>query len=400
MKAVILAAGEGKRMYPLTSTSPKVMMPVANKPLIEHLLSEIYRAGIQHFIIVVGYRAEKIRDYFRDGSRWGVKIEYVTQRKQLGTSDAVRQVLPNIDQSFLLANGDVLIEKEEICKLMLQTATTVGLAIAKNTSGLGVVELEGDTIIRIHEKPENPPTNLANTGVYFITPDAFPSIYETELSQRGEYEFTHSLQMLIDRRVPVLGQVVNSWHNISYPWDLIDTNEALLGELETSFIGKVEEGAMVKGPVLIGEDSLVRSGSYIEGPAILGSDCHIGPNCYIRPFTAIGDRCHIGSSVEIKNSIIMKDTKIPHHNYVGDSVIGEKCNIGAGTKIANLRLDKGEIHCMGINTYRKKLGAILGENVQVGINASINVGTVIGHNSTIGPGALVNGMILPNSRIM
>jgi bifunctional UDP-N-acetylglucosamine pyrophosphorylase/glucosamine-1-phosphate N-acetyltransferase len=132
---------------------------------------------------------------------------------------------------------------------------------------------------------------------------------------------------------------------------------------------------------------------------IIGQHCEIGPNCYIRPCTAIGDNCHLGGAVEVKNSIVMKGTKIPHHNYVGDSIIGEGCNLGAGTKIANLRLDKGNVRADGIDTRRRKLGAIIGDRVETGINVSINTGTMIGNNSRIGPGAVVSGVISPDSMI-
>ena len=154
----------------------------------------------------------------------------------------------------------------------------------------------------------------------------------------------------------------------------------------------------MKGLVSIGENTVVRSGSYIVGPTIIGRNCDIGPNCYIRASTSIGDDCHIGTAVEVKNSIIMKGTKIPHHNYVGDSVIGEECNLGAGTKIANLKIDKGNIVVTGIDTKRRKLGAIIGDRVQTGINTSINVGCIIGNDVRIGPGALAHGVISPHSR--
>jgi len=144
---------------------------------------------------------------------------------------------------------------------------------------------------------------------------------------------------------------------------------------------------------------VVRSGSYIVGPVIIGDDCDIGPNCYLRPYTAIGDNCHIGAAVEVKNSIIMRGSKIPHHNYVGDSIIGEGCNLGSGTKIANLRLDKKNVEVAGIDTRRRKLGAIIGDRVETGINASINVGSIIDNDAHIGPGAVVGGIISSEANI-
>ena len=194
-------------------------------------------------------------------------------------------------------------------------------------------------------------------------------------------------------------QEIKSWLDLSYPWDLLPANESLLAGIKSQNLGEVEENAVIKEAVSIGKGTAIRSGAYIEGPVIIGEGCDIGPNCYIRPHTSIGDGCHVGAAVEIKNSIIMKGSKIPHHNYVGDSIIGEQCNFGAGTKIANLRLDKKNIQVAGIDTGRRKLGAIIGDRVETGINVSINVGCVIGNNTFIGPGAVVSGVILPNSKV-
>jgi bifunctional UDP-N-acetylglucosamine pyrophosphorylase/glucosamine-1-phosphate N-acetyltransferase len=180
---------------------------------------------------------------------------------------------------------------------------------------------------------------------------------------------------------------------------LLSANESLLKGLEPQNQGVVEENVVLKGTVRIGRGTVIHPNSYIIGPVVIGEDCEVGPNCYIRPSTAIGDDCHIGNSVEVKNSIIMSGTKLPHHNYIGDSIIGEDCNLGAGTKIANLRLDKGDIAVGGLKTGRRKLGAIIGDGVQTGINASINAGSLIGSNTFIGPGAVASGVILSGSRI-
>jgi UDP-N-acetylglucosamine diphosphorylase/glucosamine-1-phosphate N-acetyltransferase len=399
LKAVILAAGEGNRMRPLTSNQPKVMLPIANRPIVEHLLLEVKEAGIRDFIFVVGYRDEQVREYFGDGAKWGVNIGYSEQRKQLGTADAIRQVEGAVDGNFLVINGDVIIGREDIRHLKNKKRSTMTVIEVQDPHGLGMVALSGGKVVGIYEKTETPPSPMANTGLYLFTPEIFEAIAKTEKSPRGEYEITDSLKLLMASSGGLFCQEIKSWLDLSYPWDLLRVNESMLDNLEPQNLGTVEANVVLKGAVAVGKDSVIKSGVYIEGPAIIGQGCVIGPNCYIRGATAIGDGCHVGASVEVKNSIIMKGTKIPHFNYVGDSVIGEGCNLGAGTKIANLRLDKKNISISGIDTHRRKLGAIIGDNVETGINASINVGSVIGDKTFIGPGALAHGIIKPGSKI-
>jgi len=398
--AVIMAAGEGSRMRPLTYTMPKVMLPLAGKPILEHLMIEMAAAGIRDFIFIVGYRNEIVRSYFGDGSRWEVRITFSNQMKQMGTADALRSVQHLVAGDFLVANGDVIMYRQDILDVMTHKENTLSLFRTDNVAGLGVVEVEKDRVLRIHEKTARPPSNLINAGVYRFTPEIFRAISRTGKSPRGEYELTDSIQILIDEGYPVKYHIVSEWLDLSYPWDLLTANEKFLQNIQPRNEGNIEPGVFLKDPIVIGENTLVRSGSYITGPVIIGKNCEIGPHCYIRPGTVIGDGCHIGASVEIKNSIIMSGSKVPHLSYVGDSIIGHNCNLGAGTKIANLRLDKQEISVNGINTHRRKLGAILGDNVQTGINVSINTGTLIGNDSMIGPGVFVSGVIAPHTMML
>jgi len=399
LKAIILAAGEGSRMRPLTYARPKVMLPIANKPILEHLLIEASQAGIREFIFVVGYCDEQVRDYFGRGEKWGVNIVYCNQRKQLGTADALKMTKGLVDGNFLVMNGDIIVNQKDIKSLASKSDNTLSVIEVRDTTDLGMVELSKDRVVRIYEKVKNPPSRTANAGLYLFTPDIFSAISMTSKSPRGEYEITDSLQLMIDKGHPVSYQKINYWLDLSYPWNLLTANESLLAGIESQSLGEVEENVVTKGVVSIGKNTVVRSGSYIVGPVIIGQNCEIGPNCYIRPYTAIGDSCHIGNAVEVKSSIIMRGSKIPHHNYVGDSIIGEECNFGAGTKVANLRLDGKEIWVADINTRRRKLGAIIGDGVETGINASINVGSIIGSNTLIGPGAIASGVILPDSRV-
>ena len=400
MKAVILAAGDGKRMWPLTSSRPKVMLPLVNLPIMEHLILQVVSAGIREFILVLGHRGEVIREYFGDGRRWGIQIDYVSQEKQMGTADALRMAEGKLPERFLVLNGDIIVFSCNIKKLVNSQGLAIAGILLDDVSGLGVLELDNTRVIRIHEKKELPPSHMVNAGLYYLDRSIFKAISSTTISSRDEYELTDSLQTLIDDGCYLSLVEIDQWLDVAYPWSLLAANELLCKRLVPYNAGQIEEHAVVKGPVSVGKGTIIRSGSYITGPVAIGMNCEIGPNCYIRPYTSIGDGCHIGAAVEVKNSIFMSNTHLPHHNYVGDSIIGKGCNLGAGTKIANLRFDKGNIKIGGIQTGRRKLGAIIGDGVQTGINASINPGSVIGDNAFIGPNSLAIGIIPPGSRII
>ena len=411
MKAVILAAGQGTRMGPLTCNRPKVMLPVANMPLLSRVILSARDAGIREFVLVVGFGQENIRLYFGDGSSLNVSIEYAQQQEQLGTADAVRSAMGLVNDRFLMLNGDIIVSPLHIRNMVKQNRDVVMTARrVDNPSEFGVLEVEDDRVLRIIEKPEKPPTNLANAGIYVFPMAIFDAINKTRLSARKEYEITESLQLLIDGGMDVgFLTLSGNWLDIGRPWDLLDANEHFLSGLmnpskkdglsmgssnsQPGIKGEIEPLATLKGNVSVGEGTIIRNGAYIVGPVIIGKNCDIGPNCYIRPGTSIGDDVRIGNAVEIKNSIIMNGTHIGHLSYVGDSIIGERCNFGAGTKVANLRHDgrtirvrlKGKL----MDSGRRKLGTIMGDDVHTGIKSMINVGAVVESGAMIAPGEFV-----------
>lgn len=395
MKAVVLVAGKGTRMEPLTSGCSKVMLQVANKPILEHILNSAIEAGIEGFVFITGYLEEQIKEYFGNGSKWGVSIEYVQQKEQLGTANAIGCAKGYVDGAFLVLNGDMLIGQEDLKALISRIEEAViCVKEVENPSDFGVLETDDSRVVRIIEKPKNPPTNLANAGIYLFRQSIFDFIDRTRASVRNEFEITDSIQMLIDSGAAVgYSPLEGNWIDIGYPWDLLKANEYLLKGLEGSCEGTVEPNATVKGEVVIGKGTLIRNGSYIEGPVIIGENCDIGPNCFIRPSTAIGNHVRVGNAVEIKNTIIMKDTHVGHLSYVGDSVIGHRCNFGAGTKVANLRHDGKNIKVMIKNRIldsgRRKLGVIMGDDVHTGINTSINIGTIMEKGRYTYPGEVV-----------
>jgi bifunctional UDP-N-acetylglucosamine pyrophosphorylase/glucosamine-1-phosphate N-acetyltransferase len=401
MKCVILAAGEGKRMHPLTYTRPKVMLPIAGKPILEWNLLNARAAGLKDFIFVVSYKSEMVREYFGDGKARNVKITYVNQGQALGTGHAIGMVESFVDDCIVMC-GDTIFGTNDI-KQIAKKGTKIGLAKVENATEYGIVELSGKYLVNIYEKIEQPFSNLINAGIYHFTGTIFDYIRKTEKSLRGEYEITDSINMLV-KKEPIQATFLKEWRDVVYPWNLLDANEEILKKAKTKNQGTIEKNVTLKGTVIIGKETIIRSGTYIEGPVMIGNNSKIGPNCYIRPYTSIGNNCHIGNACEVKNSIIMDHTNVPHLNYVGDTIIGQQCNLGAGTKIANLRLDKKSVKVVlngkKLDTKRIKFGAIIGDNVQTGINATINIGSMIGNDVFIGPAAITKGEIKPKTRIL
>ena len=413
MKAVILLAGEGKRLRPITSTRPKPMIPLNGKPLLEHTVIGLNTAGIDHFIFVVGYKESIIKDHFKAvSSKLNIKIEYVTQDRYLGTAHAVNFAKDFIeDEAFLIMYGDIFVDPDVYVTILKSFNAEkydglITLYEVNNPQDYGVISLNSNGLVeKIVEKPpkELKMGNLINAGIYIFSNLIFKAIEKTEKSIRNEFEFTDSMEILMNQlNGKILGITISNhfWNDIGLPWQLFEANTYMLDKLESKILGVVEENVYIFGNVHIGKNTNVKSGSYIIGPCYIGENTLIGPNAYIRPHTSVGDKCHIGIS-EVKNSIIFSNSNVPHFNYVGDSIICEKVNLGAGSKTSNLRFDNKSvwinIEGVRIDSGRRKMGSIIGPNVQTGINASLMCGKKIGENSVIGAHTLVMEDVPPNT---
>lgn len=404
MKAVILTAGEGTRMRPLTTTRPKTMLITGGKPLIQYNIESLRDAGIKDITLVVGYKKEVIQEYFGDGSDFGVNINYAVQDGQLGTAHAIGSAEEFIDESFIVLNGDIIVSYDLIRNLIEKYATRTSndvksvltLIEVEDPSSYGIVSTMNDKIVEIIEKPslEDAPSNLANAGIYLFGIEIFDAIRETELSERGEYEITDSLAIELEKGYEILGLISREpWMDVGRPWELLKSNADFLEKMEDDIQGEIEENVTIHGPVHLGKNSIIRSGCYIQGPVFIGDNCDVGPNTYLRPNSCLCNDVSVGNAVEIKNSIIMDGTNVSHLSYVGDSVIGVKCNLGAGTNLANLRFDdkhvKVTVKGERVDSGLRKLGAIFGDGVKTGINTSVNPGVKIGNGSFINAGCVI-----------
>lgn len=412
MKAVVLAAGESTRMRPLSAYTPKHLLPVAGRPMIFHTLGSLRRAGITKTLIITGYQEQVLREAI-DSQEWSpMEIEYVTQRERRGTADAASLAQDFAGgEEFLLMYGDVMVGPgtfEGLIDAHRQSgmALTLSVTEVEDPTAYGVVVVEEDRVTGLVEKPpaENLPSRLVNAGIYVAGPDLWEAIERTGESERGEREITDSINMLIGRGVVGAHHLPSWWLDVGRPWDLLEANRLILQDAVRRVEGDVEEGAVLKGPVIVEASATVRSGAYVIGPAFIGPECVVGPNCFIRPYTSLVRKVKIGNAVEIKNSIIMEGTNVGHLSYVGDSILGRNVNFGAGTITANLRHDNQPVRVTikgkRVSSGRRKLGAIVGDNVKTGIGTSIAPGVVIHEDARTGIGVIVDRDIPPRRLVV
>ncbi|MDH7517877.1 MAG: sugar phosphate nucleotidyltransferase, partial [Candidatus Thermoplasmatota archaeon] len=246
MKCVILAAGEGKRMRPLTYTRPKVMLPVANRPILEWNLVNAKNAGLKDFIFVVGYKSEMVRDYFGDGKKWKVNIEYLNQGKPLGTAHAIGMT-EHFVNDFIVLCGDTIFGKNDI-KNIMKKGMKIGLVEVENAKEYGIIELKGKKISKIHEKMDEPFSKIINAGIYHFNRKIFNFIKKTKKSLRGEYEITDSINMLLEKET-IAGVSLKEWRDVVYPWDLFDANEEILKKIDKKIEGEIEKNTKIKDNV-------------------------------------------------------------------------------------------------------------------------------------------------------
>jgi len=376
MQAVLLAAGQGTRMRPLTDSLPKPMVPVADRPLVAHTADAAVDGGVSELIVVVGYESDAVTSYFGESYR-GVPVTFVTQTEQRGTADAVRAAAPELDGSFVVLNGDNLYG--DGITALLEDGPAIAAIEVEDPTSYGVLSTDGSTVTDIVEKPDDPPSNLANAGAYQF-PAAAREYLDVPKSERGEYELTDVLARVISE-FDVRTVILDRWLDVGRPWELLGANEWKLDEVDRRLAGGVADSATIRGPVVVEEGATVEPGTVIEGPALIKSGATVGPNAYVRGRTLLCEDTKVGQSVEIKNSVVMADSSVPHLSYVGDSVLGRGVNFGAGTNVANLRHDDEpvEITVKGerVSTGRRKFGVVAGDGVKTGINTSLNPGVVL-----------------------
>ena len=332
MKGLLLAGGHGTRLRPLTYTGNKHMLPVANKPIILYGLEHLRNAGIRDIGIVLGPIKEGVRELIGDGSRFGVRVTYIEQNEPRGLAHAVKVSRDFLgEEPFVMYLGDNLLKSgiEKLLEDFNKNNPEAVIAVSKvrDPQRFGIVEMEGDRIVRLVEKPKHPKSDLALVGVYLFRSSIFDAVEKIKPSWRNELEITDAIQELVNANYDIHVHFVSGWwKDTGKPEDLLEANQLVLSDLEPGNEGELHENVIIQGNVKIGAGTVIREGCCLRGPVIIGKRCEIGPNTYIGPYTSIGDDVTICGG-EIEYSIVMPETRIICEKRIINSLIGRHVSI-------------------------------------------------------------------------
>ena len=407
MQAVILAAGESSRFWPLNQRH-KSLIKIMGRPLIWWTLESLRKSGIKDLIIVENPLKEiesELKNYFS-----GLKIKYVIQKKPLGMGDAVLQAKNLIKDNFFVIHAhhfDInefvkpMIEKQKKTKAKL---ILLGKKVDKPWK-YGIVELDKknrDRVIKIVEQPkkERAPSNIGLKGIYLLPKDFFQ--YYRKI-KKHIYDFEDTLDLYLkdnDVRIIISEKEIPT---LKFSWELFEVTKQLMNKSLKSKIEKsaqIAKNATIKGKVYIGKNTKVFEGAIIKGPCYIGENCVIGNNSLIRDYSNLENNVLIGALAEVTRSISQEDVHT-HSGYFGDSIFGRGCRLGAGTITANIRIDRAEVKVKSLDekiaTGLDSLGVIVGENTKIGINCSLMPGVLIGSNCIIGPNSVVSANVEDNT---
>lgn len=354
MKALILAGGAGTRLRPITHTSAKQLVPVANKPILFYGIEAMVAAGITEIGVIVGDTRAEVMAAVGDGSRWGARVTYIAQDAPLGLAHCVLIAAEFLgDDDFVMYLGDNLLEQDlgafvsafEAARASFE-APAAQILLKRvpdpHRFGIAVLDAAGD-VVRLVEKPVDPPSDLALVGVYLFTPAILDAVRAIEPSARGELEITDAIQWLVDQGQRVRCELLTGWWiDTGKLTPLLEANRLLLERIEPSCAGEVDAGSVLDGRVVI-EAGTVVVNSTIRGPVAIGAGCRI-TDSFVGPFSAIGDGCVISNS-EIEHSVIMANSSVTDVPRLEDSLIGRDAVV-TRTKVRPraLRLMVGD-HC-------------------------------------------------------
>jgi glucose-1-phosphate thymidylyltransferase len=331
MKALVLSGGAGTRLRPITHTSAKQLVPVANKAVLSYGLESIAAAGITEVGMIVGDTAAEIEEAVGDGSAFGLKVTYIPQEHPLGLAHAVliaREYLGDDDFVMYLGDNFIVGGITDLVDEFRRNRPDAQILLTRvpDPRSFGVAELdEAGQVVGLEEKPEHPKSDLALVGVYLFTPVIHEAVRAIEPSWRGELEITHAIQHLIDIHADVRSTVIKGyWKDTGNVGDMLEVNRTVLETLDRRIDGEVDEASETIGRVVVEEGARIVN-SRVVGPVVVGAGTEVR-NSYVGPFTSIAENCRISDS-ELEFSIVLRDSSIAGVGRIEASLIGRHVEV-------------------------------------------------------------------------
>lgn len=382
--AVVLAAGEGSRLRPLTRYRPKPMLPVANRPIIEYVIDALLTTTISEIIVVVGHQHRRIQDHLMQRYP-DVEVTYVRQHNQLGSGDALTQVVDGVSGPFVVVNGDNVIDATMVRETITEyqnddVAATVAVAQSDKASEYGTVCTENERITTILEQEEGADQGRINVGVYVFDTGIFDALGRTTI-RSGELSLTAAIPSLPGEVTPAVPDGV--WYDPAYPWDLLSISEQLQ-DAHPDLVGGPEDRPA------IAETARIHDAAVVEDHVLVGPGCEVSPGAVLRKGTCLHSDVRVGSNSVIKRSLVGADTTIGPNSVLRDTVVGEKVNLGEATTAPGGPADfvvQDSLH------RNQQLGSLVSDRADVGANVSLAPGSRIGPNARVPHGNTVPGGI-------
>lgn len=397
MQAVVLAGGDSSRFYPYSKKAHKTMVKIMGKPILQHTLEGLKDAGIKDVIIRVKDDSV-IENYFGNGQKLGMTIRYISQKDALGMGEVLLNAEKFLEGDFIFIGGNHVNSKDLVKELVSnKSKDSRGVVLVKereNVWDYGVVEIKDGKLVKVVEKPQKgeEPSKLCLVSAFLLPKDIIDVVknikmseYNFEQEALAEYAKNNTLDVIATK---------NEIATLKYPWDILSLKNLLMEGVEglVSSGAKISKSAEIDDNVVIESGAQILEGVKIKGPAYIGKDVKVGTNSLIRSGADLEENVSVGAFTEVKNSLIMEGTSI-HSGFVGDSIIGQNCKIGSGFTTANKKIDRSNIEVTvrgkKVDTGLRAFGAIIGNNVTLGIKVSIMPGVIVGNNSTIGPSTSV-----------
>jgi bifunctional UDP-N-acetylglucosamine pyrophosphorylase/glucosamine-1-phosphate N-acetyltransferase len=386
---------------------------IAGRPVLQYIIDSLKDNGILDIVIVVGHGREEIMEHFQMGGDQGVRIRYVVQHEQKGVEHAILSAQEEIEKEneFLLVNGDVLVEPEMVERALTNHSTmnsdiTLLVTLVSNPEQFGTVRIgHSGAVEKLVEKggPDRYVSNYAVAGVSVFKNETLPLLVEN-VTMENTVE-----KMIADGRTVTAAVWEKEWAEFTWPWDILNANRIVMDRKlkgKGSFIAEsaqIHRNVALEGPVYIDEGCIIRPGATISGPVYIGKNVYVGNNSLVRDYSSLCEGVEIGFAVEMRNSMVFDRVKVGRMTFVADSIVGADSFIEAGAQMWNwrpggsplfIRYKDGEVQIPA-----DKFGAIIGDNVVVGVNASVMPGIRIGEGSVIAAGCVVDQDIPPYSDV-